>query len=90
MKLVRTTSEVDGTKRGVWKGTWVGNQNSKEKEIVQDPEINVDWKEERHRSQVENTEKVEGEESEEYMLVDDKPQHSSKQDEWMVQASLLD
>lgn len=90
MKLVRTTSEVDGTKRGVWKGTWVGNQNSKEKGVGQDPEINVDWKEERHRAQVENTEEVEGEESEEYMLADDKPQDPSKQDEWMVQASLLD
>lgn len=90
MKLVRTTSEVDGTKRGVWKGTWVGNQNSKEKEIRKDPEINVDWKEERHHPRVENTEKGEGEESEEYMLVDDKLEDSSKQDEWMVQASLLD
>lgn len=90
MKLVRTTSEVDGTKRGVWKGTWVGNQNSKEKKLGQDPEINVDWKEERRNSQVEDTEKGEGEESEEDLVVDDKPEDSSKQDEWMVQASLLD
>lgn len=90
MKLVRTTSDVDGTKRGVWKGTWVGNQNSKGKDAGQDPEINVDWKEERHHCQVGNSEKGEGEESEEYMLVDDKPEDFSKQDRWLVQASLLD
>lgn len=90
MKLVRTTSDVDGTKRGVWKGTWVGNQNSKGKDVDQDPEINVDWKEKRHHCQVEDSEKGGGEESEEYTLVEDKAEDSSNQDGWMVQASLLD
>lgn len=90
MKLVRTTSEVNGTKRGVWKGTWIGNQNPKGKEIGEDPEIVVDWKEERHHCQVENSEKGEGEQSEEYMFVEGKPEDSCKQDEWIVQRSLLD
>lgn len=90
MKLVRTTSDVDGTKRGVWKGTWVGNQNSKGKDAEDGPEINVDWKEERKHGQVENSEKGGGEEPDEYMLVEDKAEDSSKQDGWMVQASLLD
>ncbi len=79
MKLVRTSSDAAGTKRGVWKGTW-GKGKGKEKQVEEEPESIIDWTE---RNGDGNNSKVVGEEDE-FMLVDSKPEG------WVVQPSLLD